>query len=50
MSVRLPWGIVRVHVVDVTAADIMCSGGALGLASEVWRVSGRAMPDKTATW
>ena len=29
MSVRLPWGIVGVHVADVTAADIMCSGGAL---------------------
>ena len=27
MSVRLPWGIVRIHVADVTAADIMCSGG-----------------------
>ena len=29
MSVRLPWGIVGVQVADVTAADIMCPGGAL---------------------
>ena len=29
MSVRLTWGIVGVRVADVTAADMMCSGGAL---------------------
>ena len=31
---------------DVTAADIMCSGGALGLVSEVRRVGRRARGDR----